>query len=97
MPDPNNPARVTGEELPLVRTQIFEIPVRKVVDPRCATTGDPALFFSGRQADIAAAIMICRGCPARAACLQGAVERGESYGVWAGFDFDLSRQGVRRA
>ena len=87
MPDPR----------PLVRTQIYEIPVRPVAGPSCATTGNPALFFSGHQADIAAAIMICRGCLARAACLQGAVERGEEAGVWGGFDFDISRQGVRRA
>jgi WhiB family redox-sensing transcriptional regulator len=27
---------------------------------------------------------MCRGCPARIACLAGALERGEPWGVWGG-------------
>lgn len=56
----------------------------------CAT-GDAHLlhlFFSEEQAEIAEAKAICRGCPLRAPCLEGAAERREPWGVWGGELFD---------
>jgi len=45
---------------------------------------DPELFFAESPADVECAKALCRGCPARIACLSGAVERGEPWGVWGG-------------
>jgi WhiB family transcriptional regulator, redox-sensing transcriptional regulator len=49
---------------------------------RCLS--DPDLFFAEFPADIARAKALCRGCPAAAACLAGALERAEPWGVWGG-------------
>ena len=44
----------------------------------------PELFFAthGRALDLAKEL--CTDCPVRAACLSGALERGEPHGVWGG-------------
>jgi WhiB family redox-sensing transcriptional regulator len=45
---------------------------------------DPDLFFAESPADIARAKELCRGCPVATACLAGALDRGEPWGVWGG-------------
>jgi WhiB family transcriptional regulator, redox-sensing transcriptional regulator len=47
-------------------------------------TDDPDLFFAESPEDVEYAKEMCRGCPARAACLAGALERREPWGVWGG-------------
>ena len=47
-------------------------------------TEDPELFFAESPQDIEQAKALCRGCRARLACLAGAVERREPWGVWGG-------------
>ena len=42
------------------------------------------LFFSEQLDDIARAKAICALCPVQEACLQGAIERREPWGVWGG-------------
>lgn len=42
------------------------------------------LFFSDDDFDIARAKAVCRSCERAPACLDGALERGEVYGVWGG-------------
>lgn len=42
------------------------------------------LYFSEELQDIARAKAICAKCTERIACLAGAVERGEPWGVWGG-------------
>lgn len=42
------------------------------------------LFFSEELQDIAASKRICAECPAIAPCLEGAITRGEPWGVWGG-------------
>lgn len=69
-------------------------------EPRAACAGmDPELFFahalSVDQIDKAKAI--CAECPLKASCLQGALERGEQYGVWGGTDEAERRSMKRRA
>jgi WhiB family redox-sensing transcriptional regulator len=49
---------------------------------------DTGLWFGERPAELEAAKQYCRACPARAACLAGAVERREPWGVWGGEIFD---------
>jgi WhiB family redox-sensing transcriptional regulator len=56
------------------RTRAAELP--------CLT--DPDLFFAESPADIARAKEFCRDCPAIRACLDGALERAEPWGVWGG-------------
>jgi len=47
-------------------------------------TEDPELFFAESPQDVEQAKALCRGCRARLACLAGALERGEPWGVWGG-------------
>jgi WhiB family transcriptional regulator, redox-sensing transcriptional regulator len=55
--------------------------VREHVLP-CA--GDPDLFFAESPDDVELAKSLCGGCPVRANCLTGAIERREPWGVWGG-------------
>ena len=45
---------------------------------------DPDLFFAESPEDVETAKAMCRGCTARIACLTGALERQEPWGVWGG-------------
>jgi len=47
-------------------------------------TDDPDLFFAESPEDVEFAKDLCRACPARMACLTGALERREPWGVWGG-------------
>jgi WhiB family redox-sensing transcriptional regulator len=44
----------------------------------------PELFFDFRGGVLEQAKHLCAGCPAREACLSGALQRGEPHGVWGG-------------
>lgn len=48
----------------------------------CAS--EPDLFFAESPDDVELAKSLCGGCPVRAQCLTGAVERREPWGVWGG-------------
>jgi WhiB family transcriptional regulator, redox-sensing transcriptional regulator len=45
---------------------------------------DPELFFAESPDDVEFAKSLCRGCAARIACLAGALDRREPWGVWGG-------------
>jgi len=47
-------------------------------------TEDPELFFAESPEDVETAKAMCRDCKARLACLSGALERREPWGVWGG-------------
>lgn len=51
------------------------------------TRHDPDLWFADDPVGIEQAIEACRECPIKAACLTGAQERYETWGVWGGVDF----------
>ena len=51
-------------------------------DLPCA--GDPELFFAEVPGDVEAAKALCQGCKIRVACLEGALDRREPWGVWGG-------------
>jgi WhiB family redox-sensing transcriptional regulator len=53
-----------------------------VLDLPC--TDDPELFFAEAPSDVEAAKALCQGCRIRVACLEGALERREPWGVWGG-------------
>jgi WhiB family redox-sensing transcriptional regulator len=50
---------------------------------------DPEVFFAETPADVEFAKAICVECPVKAACLAGALERREPWGVWGGELFVL--------
>jgi WhiB family redox-sensing transcriptional regulator len=52
------------------------------LDLPCAE--DPELFFAESPEDVETAKAMCRGCRARLACLTGALERRDPWGVWGG-------------
>lgn len=47
-------------------------------------THDPEVFFAESPSDVEYAKGLCRTCPLQAACLAGAIERQEPWGVWGG-------------
>ena len=49
---------------------------------------DGELWFADTPADLERAKAYCRDCPALVACLAGALERREPWGVWGGEIFE---------
>ncbi|MCU1659758.1 MAG: WhiB family transcriptional regulator [Pseudonocardiales bacterium] len=49
---------------------------------------DADLWFADTPAELEKAKALCLGCPARIACLTGALERREPWGVWGGEIFE---------
>jgi WhiB family redox-sensing transcriptional regulator len=45
---------------------------------------DAELWFAESPADVEFAKALCQSCPIRQACLAGALERSEPWGVWGG-------------
>ena len=61
--------------------------------PRAASnlpcrSGDADLWFAEAPAELDRAKTLCGSCPVRAACLAGALEREEPWGVWGGEIFE---------
>jgi WhiB family redox-sensing transcriptional regulator len=52
---------------------------------------DPELWFADCPNDVELAKWLCRDCPVRRLCLDGALRRREPWGVWGG---ELFLQGV---
>jgi WhiB family transcriptional regulator, redox-sensing transcriptional regulator len=59
-------------------------PLDKSAPPLPCQVEDSDLWFSDSPAELQAAKILCRDCPAIRACLAGALERREAYGVWGG-------------
>ncbi|MFR9732206.1 WhiB family transcriptional regulator [Saccharopolyspora sp. MS10] len=49
---------------------------------------DPDLWFAESPGDLERAKALCGRCPLRARCLEGALSRGEPWGVWGGEIFE---------
>ncbi len=47
-------------------------------------SADPDLWFAESPSDVEQAKALCVPCPLREACLAGALERREPWGVWGG-------------
>lgn len=57
----------------------------RVIDEQLpCRTQDPELFFAESPEDVEFAKSLCTSCPVRLDCLDGALERGEPWGVWGG-------------
>jgi len=81
-PDGTTPMEVTPMQLTTVleptlddRSEFGAIPCR---------AHDAELCFAESPADVELAKSLCTGCPVRSACLAGALERREPWGVWGG-------------
>ena len=61
---------------------LFNVGVPSGLDLPC--TEDPELFFAEAPGDVEQAKALCQGCRVRIACLEGALERREPWGVWGG-------------
>lgn len=60
---------------------------RLPVPPRHASlpcTDEPELWFADAPADLELAKRHCGRCPIQPACLEGALDRAEPWGVWGG-------------
>ncbi len=77
---------VAARQEPDVR-QVFEVAGSATALPvglDLPCTENPELFFAESPEDVETAKAMCRGCKARLACLTGALERREPWGVWGG-------------
>jgi WhiB family redox-sensing transcriptional regulator len=77
--DPIRPFDPTASLDPLAKECPDDVPCR---------VQDPDLWFAEAPADLEQAKALCLDCPARLACLSGAIERREPWGVWGGEIFD---------
>jgi WhiB family transcriptional regulator, redox-sensing transcriptional regulator len=59
-------------------------PVQPATAPQLPCSSDPELFFADSQQDVMRAKALCGVCPVQSACLAGALQRGEPFGVWGG-------------
>ncbi len=73
----------SSQSWPLLEEPDLSLVEPTVVAP-CQEAEDPDLWFAERQADVEFAKALCRSCPVREACLAGAIERAEPWGVWGG-------------
>ena len=59
-------------------------PVQPAANPQLPCSSDPELFFADSPQDVMRAKALCGVCPVQSACLAGALQRGEPFGVWGG-------------
>lgn len=57
---------------------------RPTPDPLPCRRFDSELWFAEKPDDVELAKSLCQECPLATACLAGALERAEPWGVWGG-------------
>jgi WhiB family redox-sensing transcriptional regulator len=67
----------------LLDALVDEVDVTATTDMPCRVF-DAELWFAESPADVEHAKALCLDCPVRSACLAGALERHEPWGVWGG-------------
>ena len=67
------------------RIAVSAAPVRRALPCRVE---DPELWFAESPAQLELAKSFCADCPMREACLAGALDRAEPWGVWGGEIFE---------
>ncbi|WP_369205977.1 WhiB family transcriptional regulator [Streptomyces sp. PU-14G] len=87
-PDATTEDSLTAPQFTL--TELDDAIERLGVDVPCRSY-DPEVFFAEAPADVEYAKSLCQTCPLREACLAGAKDRREPWGVWGG---ELFVQGV---
>jgi len=69
----------------LARPALAPAPVRRPLPCRVENS---ELWFAESPTQLEQAKAFCQHCPVRAACLAGALDRGEPWGVWGGEIFE---------
>lgn len=64
--------------------QTFGSPSTELLEKIPCRAFDAELFFAESPVDVEYAKSLCQNCPIRTACLAGALERNEPWGVWGG-------------
>ncbi|MER6094945.1 WhiB family transcriptional regulator [Streptomyces sp. NPDC001728] len=77
--------------IPLTALTALDDAIENLGVPVPCRAYDPEVFFAESPADVEYAKSLCQTCPLVAACLAGAKERREPWGVWGG---ELFVQGV---
>lgn len=73
----------------MTNTSVAELAFQAAEQDSLPPCGDnPRLWFSELPAELEMAKAACRACPLRRACLAGAVDRREPWGVWGGEIFE---------
>ena len=67
------------------RPVVAPAPIRR---PLPCRVEDPDLWFAESPAQLELAKSFCADCPVRDACLAGALDRAEPWGVWGGEIFE---------
>ncbi len=78
-------------EAPVLPLTDLEDEIERLGVPVPCRSYDPEVFFAETPADVEYAKSLCGTCPVRQACLAGAKDRREPWGVWGG---ELFVQGV---
>ena len=63
-------------------------PIPAATEPLVCADHDPEVWFPTSPSDVDFAKALCATCPITQQCLAGALERGESWGVWGGELFE---------
>ncbi|WP_424211888.1 WhiB family transcriptional regulator [Streptomyces sp. BI20] len=85
------PAPEDSTLTPLTALSALDDAIENLGVPVPCRSYDPEVFFAESPADVEYAKSLCRTCPLVEACLAGAQERREPWGVWGG---ELFVQGV---
>jgi len=86
---PDHPMEVTPMQLTALLEPTLDGGLKLATIP--CRANDAELWFAESPADVELAKALCADCPVRTACLAGALERREPWGVWGG---QLLVQGV---
>jgi WhiB family transcriptional regulator, redox-sensing transcriptional regulator len=76
-------ASPTEDVVPAIERDTLHPLAKQCPDVPCRVL-DSALWFADAPEDLERAKTHCQECPARVACLSGALERREPWGVWGG-------------
>jgi WhiB family transcriptional regulator, redox-sensing transcriptional regulator len=90
---PTEPSSVAGASA-VLGPALEPISLRRPARLPC--TQDPDLWFAESPVDLELAKAFCTDCPARVACLAGALSRRERWGVWGGEIFDRGQIVARK-
>ena len=83
-PVPLKSKEVTPLQLAVIDQVTQPFAVDQLGEDLPCRVNDPELFFADSPADVEFAKTLCGPCPVRHACLAGALERREPWGVWGG-------------
>jgi WhiB family redox-sensing transcriptional regulator len=90
-PDLHSPPDPETSVTPLYSLNELDEAIERLDDTVPCRSYDPEVFFAESPEDVEYAKSLCRACPLREACLAGAKDRREPWGVWGG---ELFVQGV---